>query len=70
MKNSYILHTSVSGFGILLLSILFDNKNYGAVNYRILYKDDVSLMYLTKRGYREARQLGKKLMDNIFFTCS
>ncbi len=68
MKDSYILHTSVSGFDILLLSVIFDNKNYGVVEYRTLYKDDVSLMYLTKTGYKQAYQLSKKLLNDKFFS--
>ncbi len=67
MKDSYILHTSVSGFSILFLSVIFDNNNYGAVDYIILYKNNVSLMYLTERGYKEARELGNNLMKNDFY---
>lgn len=67
MENSYDLHTSVSGFNLILLSIIFDIKTYGAVDYRVLYENDISLMYLTKSGWKQAYDLSKKLVNDRFF---
>lgn len=67
-ENSYILHTSVSGFCLLLLSIIFNKKTYGAVDYRILYENDITLMYLTKTGHRQAYRLSRNLLNDKFFT--
>lgn len=67
MKNSYDLHTSVSGFNLILLSMIFDIKTYGAVDYRVLYEDGIAFMYLTKTGWKEAYHLSEKLFNNKFF---
>jgi len=66
-ENSYILHTSVSGFCLLLLSIIFNKRTYGAVDYRVLYENDITLMYLTKTGRRQAYLLSKNLLNDKFF---
>ena len=66
-KHNYILHTSVSGFNILLLSIIFNPKTYGAVDYKVLYENDISLMYLTEKGYKQTYELSKKLINENFF---
>lgn len=66
-ESNYILHTSVSEFSILMLSLILNNKTYGMADYRVLYENDVSLWYLTKKGSRQAYQLGKKLLDGSFF---
>jgi len=66
-KNSYILHTSVSGFSLLLLSIILNRETYGAVDYIILYENNISLWYLTKTGYRQTYRLSKNLLNDEFF---
>jgi len=66
--STYILHTSVSEFSLLLLDIIIDDKAYGAVDYRILYENDISLFYLTKRGYKQASRLSERLADEDFFS--
>ncbi len=67
-NNFYILHTSVSGFSLLLFDLMLNIKTYGAVDYRVLCENDISLMYLTKKGMKQAYQLSKKLLNNNLFT--
>jgi phosphohistidine swiveling domain-containing protein len=65
--DSYILHTSVSGFSLLLNDLIFNLKTYGEVDYRVLWENNVTLMYLTRAGYKQAYELSKKLLNNSFF---
>lgn len=66
-KELYVFHTSVSGFPLLMLELIFNNNTYGKVDYVMLYEKDISLWYLTEKGNKEAYELSKKLIDNNFF---
>ena len=63
----FVLHTSASEFSLLLFDLILDIKTYGAVEYMVLYENDVSLWYLTKKGNKQAYQLSTKLLNDSFF---
>tara|TARA_Y100000310_G_scaffold317337_1_gene370120 strand:- start:977 stop:2563 length:1587 start_codon:yes stop_codon:yes gene_type:complete len=64
--EGYVFHTTVSGFGVLFLDLVLGKKTYGEVDYRLLHENDISLFYLTKKGFKEAYDMGKKLLDEDF----
>jgi phosphoenolpyruvate synthase/pyruvate phosphate dikinase len=66
-KRSYRFHFAQSEFGVLMLDILFGQDSYGAFDYRSLTEQEISRVYLTRRGCREAYQLGKSLLKKSFF---
>jgi phosphohistidine swiveling domain-containing protein len=66
-SHSYTLHFAVSGFSPLLLDLIFNNDSYGAVEYRVLYENDITRAYLTETGNRQSHELSKKLFRDDFF---
>jgi hypothetical protein len=67
-QSEYTLHFSVSGLSILTLDIIFNNEDtYGAVDYLVLYENDISRIYLSARGMKECYDLGASLLDDEFF---
>lgn len=62
----YKLHTSVSGFSLLVLDMIFDPRSYGGVNYRVLSDKGGTYMYLTDKGIKETYNVSKKLLDKKF----
>lgn len=69
-KNTagYDIHTSVSGFSILLLDMIINNnETYGAVDYVFLYENDITRFYLSPQGMKECYDLSTQLLDDNFF---
>ena len=66
--NEYQLHTTVSGFSVLLLDMTINNnKGYGAVDYILLYENDITRFYLSPRGMKESYDLSVQLLNDKFF---
>ena len=63
-KSNYILHTSGAGFSPLMFDFILQKDAYGAVDYRILYEDNISYWYLTKKGNKQAERIGRKMFDD------
>ena len=66
-ESNYILHTSGAGFSPLMFDFILHKDTYGAVDYRILYENDISYWYLTKKGNQQADKIGKKMFDDKFY---
>ncbi|EKE15802.1 MAG: hypothetical protein ACD_11C00103G0004 [uncultured bacterium] len=67
-SEEYFLHTSVSGFSILLLDMIFNNQEtYGSVDYIVLYEKDAARFYLSVQGMEECYELSLRLLDDKFF---
>ncbi|MDP2642765.1 MAG: PEP/pyruvate-binding domain-containing protein [Candidatus Peregrinibacteria bacterium] len=66
--DEYEIHTSVSGFSILLLDMIINNnETYGAVDYVLLYENDITRFYLSSQGMKECYDLSTQLLDDDFF---
>lgn len=64
----YELHTSVAEFSILLLDMIINNnETYGAVDYVLLYENDITRFYLSAQGMKECYDLSLQLLDDEFF---
>lgn len=66
-KERHHLHYTVSDLGILHHHIILNRDSYGALDYRTLVENGVVRAYLTDEGMEEARERGKKLLDEGFF---
>jgi phosphohistidine swiveling domain-containing protein len=66
--TKYELHTSVAEFSILLLDMIINNnETYGAVDYVLLYENDITRFYLSAQGMKECYDLSLQLLDDEFF---
>ncbi len=71
VKKDYELHFTVdsANFNILVLDMIFSNTNdtYGAVDYVVVYNQDVVRAYLSNKGLDKAYEISKYLLDDNFF---
>ena len=65
--ENFFLHTTVEGFNLLIDQMLLNKNTYGAVDYYLLYEDNVTKFYLSSRGIKQAFDLGKKLLEDSVY---
>ncbi len=66
-RKDYELHFTISEFSILTLDTIFNNnKTYGAVDYVVLYEDDVTRAYLSPKGAKECYDISTVLLSDNF----
>ncbi len=65
--NDYELHFTVSEFSILTLDMIFNNnETYGAVDYVVLYENDITRAYLSPKGVKECYYISTSLLNDEF----
>ncbi len=66
-KERHHFHYTGTDIGILHHDIMLSPDSYGAFDYRILIESGVVRGYLSDAGMEQAREHGKKLLDEDFF---
>jgi hypothetical protein len=65
--GEYKLQWRGSELPLVYISNAFYKRNYGRLDFRVLVEGNITSFYLTHKGLSQAYEIGKKLLDDLYF---